>query len=921
MHGPDGLYPPIEPYRVHRLAVDEPHELHVEECGAPDGLPVVFLHGGPGAGAKPAQRRTFDPARFRAVLFDQRGCGRSTPSAELAGNDTAALVADIERVREHLVIERWLVAGGSWGSLLALAYATAHPDRCLGLRLHGVFLGSAREVRWWFHGIGRFFPEAFADFAGHVPEGERGDLLAAYHARLTDPDPAVQMATAQALRGFSARTQTLVPSPAHIAALTEPRAALEIARLFTHYCAHGFFMPEDGPLAGVEALRHLPCEIVQGRYDVVTPPEGALRLHAAWPEARLTMVDLANHVATPEAPALSAALSEATDRLADRLEGAEPAPSIDDYLAPRTHHSPAVSEDGGWLAWISDESGLDQLWTRELPEGEPRLRTSIDEKVGTVAFRPGTRDVLFTTDRGGDERHQLWLLEDGAPAPRALTDAPAVVHAWGAFDRAGARAAFASNARNAFDMDVEVMDLATGERRVVLEGTGWRTALSFTPDGRALLVQENQAGMFDAALVLLDLATGERRTLLEAGRGAHVAAARWIQDGARLLLATDAEGEWHGLASLDIGTGALDWLARPEGDVELLAVAKGGGRAAYAVNRDGWTEILLRDLATGEERAVDGLPKGRATSLLFTPDGGSLIIAQGGFARPSVIVRVGIEGGAVETLCAAPFPPDDGFVVEPSLVSVPSFDGADVSAFVFEPHAPAPPGGRPALVIVHGGPESQYAAHWRADVQWLVRRGWTVVAPNVRGSTGYGRAWRNADDRERRMDAVADLHAVRDWLAARPEVDASRLVVYGQSYGGFMVLAAITEHPGDWCAAAEFYGIADFRTLLDTTGPWRRALRAVEYGDPDTEEGRALLARISPMRRIDRVRVPLFVAHGLEDPRVPPGESETVVSALRGRGRPVEFVRIEREGHGFARAASRRRVYAALTRFLRRAVG
>ena len=237
---------------------------------------------------------------------------------------------------------------------------------------------------------------------------------------------------------------------------------------------------------------------------------------------------------------------------------------------------------------------------------------------------------------------------------------------------------------------------------------------------------------------------------------------------------------------------------------------------------------------------------------------------------------------------------------------------------MFEPREAAPPEGRPALVIVHGGPESQYAAHWRADVQWLVRRGWTVVAPNVRGSTGYGRAWRIADDRERRMDAVADLKAVRDWLAARPGIDAARLVVYGQSYGGFMALAAITEHPEDWRAAAEFYGIADFRTLLDTTGPWRRALRAVEYGDPDTEEGRALLARISPIRRIDRVRVPLFVAHGLEDPRVPPGESEMVVSALRGRGRSVEIHRAPREGHGFARAASRRRIHRALARFLER---
>jgi dipeptidyl aminopeptidase/acylaminoacyl peptidase len=250
-------------------------------------------------------------------------------------------------------------------------------------------------------------------------------------------------------------------------------------------------------------------------------------------------------------------------------------------------------------------------------------------------------------------------------------------------------------------------------------------------------------------------------------------------------------------------------------------------------------------------------------------------------------------------------------------VRIASFDGAEVPAFL---HEPAAPDGR-ALVVVHGGPESQYAAHWRPEVQALLARGWTVLAPNVRGSTGYGRAWRSADDRERRMDAVADLHAVRGWLAERPGVEASRLAVLGQSYGGFMVLASIAEHPEDWRAAASLYGIADFRSFMATTGPWRRALRAAEYGDPDTEEGRALLARISPMARIERVRTPLLLAHGLEDPRVPPGESEMVASALRGRGRRVELHRVEREGHGFVRAASRRRVFGALTAFLERETG
>ncbi|MEO1102917.1 MAG: prolyl aminopeptidase, partial [Pseudomonadota bacterium] len=387
------LYPEIEPFATHRLKVDPPHELHVEECGNADGIPALFLHGGPGAGAKPFQRRTFDPQRFRVILFDQRGCGRSTPSAELSGNTTQALIADIETVREMLGIEQWLVTGGSWGSLLSLSYAIAYPERCLGLRLHGVFLGSPDETQFWFHGIGRFFPEAFAAFEALVPEDERDDLLSAYYKRLVDPDPAVHLTAAQALRGFSARTQTLLPSAAHVQAQIEPRAALELARIFTHYCTNRFFLPASHVLSGVSRLRHLPCEIVQGRYDVVTPPRGAYRVKEAWPEARFTIIDLASHVATLEAPALSLALRAATDRLADALEYPGLG-TIEDYLAPRACHSPAVSDDGTLLAYICDENGLDQLYVKALTsEGPPTLRLALPEKVGSIAFRPKSRDI------------------------------------------------------------------------------------------------------------------------------------------------------------------------------------------------------------------------------------------------------------------------------------------------------------------------------------------------------------------------------------------------------------------------------------------------------------------------------------------------------------------------------------------------
>lgn len=915
MHSDDGLYPPIEPYRTHRLAVEPPHVLHVEESGNPDGIPALFLHGGPGAGCRPAQRQTFDPSRFRIILFDQRGCGRSEPSAELAGNTTQALVADIEAIRAHLGVERWLVTGGSWGSFLALAYAIAHPGACLGLRLHGVLLGSPDAVRFWFHGIGRFFPEAFADFAAHVPEPERGDLLAAYHRRLIDPDPAIHLPAARALRGFSARTQTLRPSPAHIAALTEPRAALEISRLFAHYCANGFFLPEGALLAGVPGLAHLPCEIVQGRYDVVTPPESAHEVHCAWPGSRLTMVDLANHVATPEAPALNAALRAASDRLADRLEGA--GPDIDAYLAPRAHHSPALSEDGTLMAWISDEGGIDRLWTQDrTPGAVPVLRVAAFEKVYGLAIRPGSRDVLYWSDRGGDERQQLWLIRDGAALPEPLTDDPRVVHAWGCFDAAGERIAYGSNARDARHMDIYTRDLANGAVTCVLTGEGWRTPMRFTPDGRGLLVQDNARGNFDAALLLLDLDSGSARTLLPAGSKAHVNLARWMDEGAGLMLVTDAGRDFHGLARLDMASGRMEWLATPEADIEAAALGKDGTFVALSVNEGGRSRLVLQTMADGASRDLP-LPEGRISSLAFADGDAALVFAHARFDRPAVILRLDLATGATETLAASDTGLEAEDVVTPRIVAIPSFDGQSIPAFVFEPQDPRP--GRPALAMVHGGPESQYAAHWRADVQYLVRRGWTVVAPNVRGSTGYGRAWQAGDDLEKRMDSVRDLKAVRDWMAGLPGVDAARLVVAGQSYGGYMVMAALTEYPDDWAAGVNFYGIADFNSLMATTGPWRRTLRAVEYGDPDTAEGRALLHDLSPLHRLDRVKAKLFIAHGSEDPRVTPCESEMILSVLRGRGHPCTLLRIPYEGHGFARIENRLTVFGAMMRFLRAA--
>lgn len=317
----DALYPEIEPHTHGRLAVGDGHELYWEECGNPRGIPLVFLHGGPGSGCEPWHRRFYDPERYRIVLLDQRGCGRSTPHASVEANTTPHLVADLERLRGYLRIQRWVVFGGSWGSTLGLAYAQQHPERVLGLVLRGVFLCRPRDIQWFYQsGADRLFPEAWADYAAAIPEAEQDDMIGAYYQRLTDPDPSVREAAARAWSGWEGRTSCLVPNPDVIAHFDEIEVAISLARLECHYFIHDSFLETNQLLRDAPRLRDIPGYIVHGRYDVVCPVNQAVALHQAWPQARLEIVPDAGHSAAE--PGILGALVAATDELAGQLEGA-----------------------------------------------------------------------------------------------------------------------------------------------------------------------------------------------------------------------------------------------------------------------------------------------------------------------------------------------------------------------------------------------------------------------------------------------------------------------------------------------------------------------------------------------------------------------------------------------------------------------
>ena len=308
------LYPEIEPYRTGMLPVDDRHTLYFEECGNPKGKPVVFLHGGPGAGCNPKMRRFHDPGAYRIILFDQRGSGRSTPHADLIDNTTWNLVADIEKLRAHLDVSQWQVFGGSWGSTLALAYAETHPEHVTELVLRGIFMLRRWELQWFYQsGAHRIFPEAWQPYCNLIPEAERDDFIAAYHRRLTSEDISVRLAAAKAWSVWEGATSNLIPEPEAVDDFEDPHFALSFARIENHYFMNkGFFDADDQLLRDVHKIRHIPGVIVHGRYDVVCPVQNAYDLHQAWPEAALHISPASGHSAFEAENAT--ALLEATDR-------------------------------------------------------------------------------------------------------------------------------------------------------------------------------------------------------------------------------------------------------------------------------------------------------------------------------------------------------------------------------------------------------------------------------------------------------------------------------------------------------------------------------------------------------------------------------------------------------------------------------
>jgi dipeptidyl aminopeptidase/acylaminoacyl peptidase len=573
--------------------------------------------------------------------------------------------------------------------------------------------------------------------------------------------------------------------------------------------------------------------------------------------------------------------------------------------------TPVFSRDGRTLFHLRG-AGLPQVWALDLESDAARQLTFHDEKVSLLRRSPSDDRLIYGIDRGGDERLQLLLIDpaEDRPTPRVLTDDPEVIHEWGAFSPDGSHIAYAANARDITRFDLYLQSLADGTALCVFEGRGILKVSGFRSDGAELAFLHDRA-YGDMSLLLLDLASSQVRPFAQPS-GTNYGSVRWASDGRTLLALTDhGAGNFMRLCRLYPEGGEVQTVyVAPNRDVEAWAVSADGAILATVENDRGYS-VLRIGPADGERSVVTGLPRGVISEPAFSPDGATLAFT---LASPTIPPSIWLwrDGNAHPRVRPAS-EIDSTHYIDLELVEWESFDGMRIPGWLALPPGPVPRSGHPAVIWVHGGPVSQTRPSFRSDIQMLLHHGFAILMPNVRGSSGYGRAYSESDDIEKRLDSVTDLAYGRHWLAAHPAIDANRIGVMGQSYGGFMVNAAITQYPDLWRAAVSHYGISDFMTLLKGTGPWRRDHRAAEYGDP--EQHAELFARISPIHQADRVQAPVLLAHGTRDPRVPYGESVQLATALGERQKKVSMLTFDYAGHGFIRPDDRARVYAAVVDF------
>ncbi|MDQ0199533.1 S9 family peptidase [Neobacillus ginsengisoli] len=589
---------------------------------------------------------------------------------------------------------------------------------------------------------------------------------------------------------------------------------------------------------------------------------------------------------------------------------------IKPFLDVRSARKPVYQPDGHKLSFIADYSGLPQVWELNLGGGRSVLQASFtNESIKVVKYIKHTSTRIISMDVAGNEKQQLFLLKRDHDIIR-LTDSPNHIHHYGGSSPNGKWIAWSSNRRNLAFFDIYIQNLETLEIRRLFSDDGMYSSIKWSPDGQSLLIRKTNTHQ-DNDLGILQINTGDVDWVTPHIGEASFKDPYYNKDGDHLYLLTNKDREHFGLAMINLYSKDLTWLERRDWDFEELTMNKEKNMLAYSMNEGGISSGVIVDLKNSNLYSWK-TPMGVISDLTFSPNNQKLAYVFNGPENPSDIWELDIKTIHTERLTySSRSPGGKNKLVKPELITYKSFDNLHVPAFFYKPVNTSKK--HPVVVYIHGGPESQIRAVYNPILQYLLSIGFAVCTPNVRGSTGYGKTYTHLDDVRKRMDSVKDLVSLVEWLKAEGSVDQRKIALMGGSYGGFMVLAAISHYPHLWSAAIDIVGISSFRTFLKNTNPWRQKLREFEYGT--IEKDGEFFDQIDPLNHTDKIISPLMVFHGANDPRVPIEESEQIVYKLKERNHPVKYFRFEDEGHSFEKRKNKIFTYTKVADFLEEYIG
>ena len=588
--------------------------------------------------------------------------------------------------------------------------------------------------------------------------------------------------------------------------------------------------------------------------------------------------------------------------------------TIQNFLEVKSSGGGSFSYDGSKICFTSNATGIPQIYLVPSVGGEPEQITSFKDSNSFAVFSPIKDEILFGKSEGGNEQTQFYLYSLETKEIKAITDNPRVKYNFGGWSRDGKYIGYSGNERNGTDFDVYIRDMESGAVECVYDKGGNCHASGFSPKNSYFGIRKFNSNL-DVDIYLLSLKDKKLEKITSHEGTAYFGGMAWLSDELSFYTITNKDRDFLALSKYDVIQKRLTNILELKWDVENISISRNSELLSVMINEDGYSKLKLYRIPSMFEIKLVDLPKtGMVYGARFSKDSKFLIMNVGDARHTTDIWTYSIDEQKSRQITRSHqgVPADE--LINPELHRFKSFDGLKVPYFLFLPKEIEHNKKIPVIINIHGGPEGQYTPSFASLTQYFVYQGYAVVAPNVRGSSGYGKRYLALDDVEKRLDSVKDIASLHEHLKSIPQLDTNKVALMGGSYGGYMTLAGLAFYPDLWAAGVDTVGIVNLVTFLENTAPYRRALRESEYGS--LEKDRALLESISPINSIQNIKAPLFVIHGANDPRVPVSEARQVVSKLKELGREVEFVVYEDEGHGIAKLKNRLDVYPRVVSFL-----